>query len=43
MEVLEIAENGGFKYADVNDLGKVNSDENYLKEHIDKILARAVG
>jgi phosphomannomutase len=37
--VLEIAENGDFKYADVNDLGKVNSDENYLQKHIDRILA----
>jgi phosphomannomutase len=38
-EVLEIAEKGDFKYADVNDLGTVNKDNNYLKEHIDKILA----
>jgi len=38
-EVLEIAENSDFKYADVNDLGKVYSDKNYLKEHIDQILA----
>ncbi len=38
-EVLEIAENGNFKFAEVNDLGKVNSDNNYLQDHIDKILA----
>jgi phosphomannomutase len=38
-EVLEIAENSDFKYADVNDLGKVSTDNNYLQEHIDKILA----
>jgi len=38
-EVLEIAEKGDFKYADVNDLGTVNSDDNYLQKHIDKILA----
>lgn len=37
--VLEIAENSDFKYADVNDLGKVYTDKNYLKEHIDQILA----
>ncbi|MDR3697791.1 phosphoglucosamine mutase [Mucilaginibacter sp.] len=37
--VLEIAENSEFKYADVNDLGKVYTDKNYLKEHIDQILA----
>jgi len=38
-EVLEIAENSDFKYADVNDLGKVYNDKNYLKEHIDQIMA----
>jgi phosphomannomutase len=38
-EVLEIAENGNFIYADVNDIGKVNSEDNYLQKHIDKILA----
>ena len=38
-DVLEIAEKGNFKFADVNDLGKVFSGNNYLKEHIDKILA----
>ena len=38
-EVLEIAENSDFKYADVNDLGTVSTDKNYLKEHIDQILA----
>jgi phosphomannomutase len=38
-EVLEIAESSSFKYAEVNDLGKVYSDNNYLQEHIDKILA----
>jgi len=38
-EVLEIAESSGFKYADVNDLGTVNRDNNYLQTHIDKILA----
>jgi phosphomannomutase len=38
-EVLEIAENSDFNYADVNDLGKVYTDKNYLQEHIDKILA----
>jgi phosphomannomutase len=38
-EVLEIAEAGDFKYAEVNDLGRVNTDKNYLQDHIDKILA----
>ena len=38
-EVLAIAEAGDFKYADVNDLGTVNRDQNYLQKHIDKILA----
>lgn len=38
-EVLEIAESSDFKYADVNDLGKVVNDDSYLKKHIDKVLA----
>jgi len=38
-EVLEIAENSDFKYADVNDLGKVINDNSYLKKHIDQVLA----
>ncbi len=38
-EVLEIAESSAFKYADVNDLGNVYNDNNYLQEHIDQILA----
>ena len=38
-EVLEIAENSDFIYADVNDLGKVINDDSYLQKHIDKILA----
>jgi phosphomannomutase len=38
-EVLTIAEAGEFKYADVNDLGAIYRDENYLQKHIDKILA----
>lgn len=38
-EVLEIAENSAFKYAEVNDLGKVHTDKTYLREHIDKILS----
>jgi phosphomannomutase len=38
-EVLEIAENSDFKFADVNDLGKVDDSDNYLQKHIDKILA----
>jgi phosphomannomutase len=38
-EVLEIAENSDFKFAEVNDLGKVDDSNNYLQKHIDKILA----
>lgn len=38
-QVLEIAENSDFKFADVNDLGKVNNENNYLQIHINKILA----
>jgi phosphomannomutase len=38
-EVLEIAEAANFKFAGVNDLGKVTTDKNYIQQHIDKILA----
>ncbi|HEY4197069.1 MAG TPA: phosphoglucosamine mutase [Mucilaginibacter sp.] len=38
-EVLHIAENSNFKYADVNDLGKVINDNSYLKKHIEAVLA----
>jgi len=38
-EVLDIAENSDFKFADVNDLGKVTFDDSYLQKHIDKVLA----
>jgi len=38
-EVLEIAEKSDFKFADVNDLGKVTIDDSYLQKHIDKVLA----
>ena len=38
-EVLEIAENSDFKYADVNDLGKVIVDDSYLQKHIEQVLA----
>lgn len=37
-EVLTIAENSDFKYADVNDLGEVTLDDSYLQKHIDHIL-----
>lgn len=37
-EVLEIAENGTYKYADVNFLGKITKNDTYFKKHIDKIL-----
>ena len=38
-EVLEIGENSDFKYADVNDLGKVINDSSYLRKHIEAVLA----
>ena len=38
-EVLEIAENSDFKYAEVNDLGKVTVDDSYLQKHIEQVLA----
>ncbi len=38
-EVLEIAENADFSFADVNDLGKVVANDSYLQKHIDIILA----
>ncbi|MEO6150459.1 MAG: phosphoglucosamine mutase [Mucilaginibacter sp.] len=38
-EVLTIAENSDFTYADVDSLGKVTADDSYLKKHIDLILA----
>ncbi|GAA4088296.1 phosphoglucosamine mutase [Mucilaginibacter panaciglaebae] len=38
-EVLEIAENSNFTYADVNALGKVTIDNSYPQKHIDQILA----
>jgi phosphomannomutase len=38
-EVLEIAENESYNYADVNSLGKVTKKDTYFKIHIDKILA----
>src|SRR6202000_2293334 len=38
-KVLEIAESSDFKYADVNDLGKVIVDNSYLQKHIDQVLA----
>lgn len=37
--VLEIAENSGFIFAEVDELGKVKMDDSYLKIHIDQILA----
>ncbi|NCD69801.1 phosphoglucosamine mutase [Mucilaginibacter agri] len=38
-EVLDIAENSDFDYADVNDLGTVTVDDTYLQKHIDAVLA----
>lgn len=38
-EVLEIAENADFEFANVNELGKVVANDTYLQKHIDVILA----
>lgn len=38
-EVLEIADNSDFNFADVNELGKVLKDDSYLQKHIDAVLA----
>lgn len=38
-EVLEIAEKSEFDFADVDNLGKVNTNNTYLQKHIDLILA----
>ena len=38
-EVLEIAEKGDVKYADVNELGTITVDNSYVQKHIDHILA----
>ncbi len=37
-EVLTIADNADFEYADVDQLGKVTVDDSYLQKHIDLIL-----
>ncbi|MGV8878850.1 MAG: phosphoglucosamine mutase [Sphingobacteriaceae bacterium] len=38
-DVLDIAENSDFQFADVDLLGKLTKDDTYLQKHIDKILA----
>jgi phosphomannomutase len=38
-EVLAIAEDEAFNFAEVDDLGKVTIDDSYLQKHIDAILA----
>src|SRR5690606_23907207 len=38
-EVLELAEQPGMEFAEVNQLGKVTYNDTYLQKHIDKILA----
>lgn len=37
-ELLEIAENESFEFAEIKQLGKVSYDDSYLKKHIDLIL-----
>lgn len=41
-EVLSIAENESFDFAEVDDLGVVSHDDSYLQKHIDAILALPV-
>lgn len=38
-QILELAEEAAFSFADVNELGKVIVDDSYLQKHIDAILA----
>lgn len=38
-EVLELAEQTGLSFSEVNELGKIRTDDSYLQKHIDKILA----
>lgn len=38
-DVLKIAEQESFVFADVNKLGKYKADDTYIQKHIDKILA----
>ena len=38
-QVLAMAEEPYFEYADVNNLGKVTYDDTYLHKHIDKVLS----
>ncbi|RZL57805.1 MAG: phosphoglucosamine mutase, partial [Pedobacter sp.] len=38
-EVLEIAENSDFAFAEVDELGQVRKDDTYVQKHIDAILA----
>lgn len=38
-EILQLADNNQFNYADINNLGTYTIDKNYLQKHIDKILA----
>ncbi|MBX7181242.1 MAG: phosphoglucosamine mutase [Bacteroidia bacterium] len=38
-DVLNIATQEDFNYADVNNLGQLSSDNSYIQKHIDKILA----
>eukprot|EP01132_Coremiostelium_polycephalum_P018154 gene18154-21664_t len=37
--ILEMAESAEFSFADVNELGKVRTDDSYLQKHIDAVLA----
>ena len=38
-EILILAENGAFNYAEVDDLGAYSKDRSYVQKHIDAVLA----
>ncbi|MDR5590607.1 phosphoglucosamine mutase [Christiangramia sp. SM2212] len=37
-EILEIAENEGFEFSQVDDLGKITSIDDYIERHIEEVL-----
>ncbi len=41
-EVLEIADNETYRFADVNSLGKIMKNDTFFNKHIDKILALSI-
>lgn len=37
-ELLDIAENGEFEFAEVDDLGTISNDSSYMQKHIDAVI-----